>query len=314
MRLHDLVDTYIGFKRSLGLDFCSDAKVLRRFCRAMGDINVTDVQPEAVLAFIAGTGPVTANWRQKFSVLGGLYRYAIGRNFATTSPLPTVVPKLPPPLVPYIYSTHELKRLLVATDAIQTPRSLLRALTYRTLLLLLYGTGMRVGEALSLTLHDTDLVSHILTIRDTKFYKTRLVPIGPQLTSELIHYEHRRLKLPLPVGDSSAFFCNRTGYRLHHTEVNRLFRRIREVAGVHRESAARYQPRIHDIRHTSAQHRLIAWYRAGADVQRLLPQLATYLGHVDIGSTQRYLTMTPELLHEASLRFEQYTQPEVHHE
>ena len=314
MRLRDLVDTYIAFKRSLGMDFHSDAKVLRRFCRAMGDINVTDVQPEAVHAFIAGTGPVTANWRQKFSVLGSLYRYAIGRGFAATSPLPTAVPKFPPPLVPYIYSTSELKRLLAATDTLQTPRSLLRALTFRTLLLLRYGTGMRVGEALSLTLHDTDLASRILTVRDTKFFKTRLVPIGPQLTGALIHYEHRRLQLPLPAGDSSAFLCTRTGNRLHHTEVSKVFRRVREIAGVHRESTARYQPRIHDIRHTAAQHRLIAWYRAGADVQHLLPQLATYLGHVEIGSTQHYLSMTPELLHEASLRFEQYAQPEARHE
>jgi len=98
-----------------------------------------------------------------------------------------------------------------------------------------------------------------------------------------------------------------------YERVNKLFGRLRQAAAIQREPTARYQPRIHDIRHTAAVHRLIAWYRAGADVQRLLPQLATYLGHVEIRSTQRYLTMTPELLQQASVRFERYAQSEVHH-
>jgi len=314
MRLHDLVDTYVDFKRSLGMRFCSDAGVLRAFCRAVGEIDVADVKPEVVLAFIAGTGPVTAQWRQKFRVLGSFYSYALGRGFATTSPLPTTVPKLPPPLTPYIYCTDELKRLLAATDTLQTPKSPLQALTLRTLLLLLYGTGMRIGEALSLALYDFDLTNRVLTVRDTKFFKSRLVPIGPQLTRLLAAYARQRRQLPMPAGEASAFFATRTGNWLQYGNVGRLFRRARMVAGIRRESGARYQPRIHDMRHTAALHRLIAWYRAGADVQRLLPQLATYLGHVDVGSTQRYLSMTPELLHEASQRFEQYAQPETYHE
>jgi integrase len=89
-----------------------------------------------------------------------------------------------------------------------------------------------------------------------------------------------------------------------------LFRRLRQHAGVYREGNARNQPSLHDLRHTAAQHRLVAWYRSGCDVQRLLPQLATYLGHVDLSTTQYYLTMTPELLHEASQRFAHYAQPE----
>jgi integrase/recombinase XerD len=100
---------------------------------------------------------------------------------------------------------------------------------------------------------------------------------------------------------------------MDYKRVNKLFCRLRRCAKIQRESSARYQPRIHDIRHSAAVHRVIAWYRAGADVQRLLPQLATYLGHVDIAGTQRYLTMTAELLDEASLRFERYAQPGVRH-
>ena len=98
---------------------------------------------------------------------------------------------------------------------------------------------------------------------------------------------------------------------MDYRRVNKLFCRLRRRAEIRRECTARYQPRIHDIRHTAAVHRVIAWYRAGMDVQRLLPQLATYLGHVKIDYTQRYLSMTPELLHEASLRFERYARPGV---
>ena len=96
--------------------------------------------------------------------------------------------------------------------------------------------------------------------------------------------------------------------------AERAFVNLRNIAGISREDGARYQPRLHDLRHAMAVHRLVAWYREGADVQRLLPQLATYLGHVDVAATQRYLTMTPELLRQASRRFEGYAKPEVCHD
>ena len=313
MRLHDAIETYIEHKRSLGMRFCSDAAVLRSYGRAMGDIAVEEVRCESVLAFVSGTGPVTTRWGLKYRILRSFYRYMIGRGFTSISPLPTQVAKLPPPLSPYIYSVDELSRLVAACDALETLRSPLRALTMRSLLLLLYGTGMRIGEALSLTLQDVDLAGRLLTVRDTKFFKTRLVPIGPRLTVVLADYLLCRRQIPLPAGEASTFIATRTGIRLDYRIVNKLFGRLRKVAEIRRESTARYQPRIHDIRHTAAVHRVIAWYRAGEDVQRLLPQLATYLGHIDIASTQRYLSMTPELLHEASLRFERYARPEVRH-
>ncbi|NTU62882.1 MAG: tyrosine-type recombinase/integrase [Chloroflexi bacterium] len=313
MRLHDLVEAYIAYKRSLGLRYRSQVAVLRAYGRAMGDVTIEEVRPESVVAFIRGTGPVTARWMEHYRVLGGLYRYAISRGLATFSPMPANAPNPSPSFIPYIYTVDELKRLLAATDTLQTSLSPLLSLTMRSLLLLLYGTGMRIGEALSLTLQDVDLDKHVLTVRDAKFFKTRLVPIGPRLAMALADYVSRRYQLPLPDGAASAFLATRTGLHLDYKRVNRLFVRLRKVAGIHREHAARYQPRIHDIRHTAASHRIIAWYRAGMDVQRLLLPLSTYLGHVDIASTQRYLSMTPELLQEASLRFERYAQPEVHH-
>ncbi|ACC76525.1 tyrosine-type recombinase/integrase [Paraburkholderia caribensis] len=308
MKLRDMVNAYIDCQRSRGLSFCSDVKVLRFYCRTMGDVTVEEVRPESVLAFIAGCGPVTARWVQNYRILGRLYRYAIGRGLASVSPLPAQIPRLPPPLTPYIYSVAELERLLTATAVL--PK---QALTMRTLLLLLYGTGMRIGEALSLTIQDVDLLTRVIIIRDTKFYKTRMVPIGPRLTMVLADYLGHRSQLPLPAGDSSVFLSTRTGHRLTYAWINGQFRRVRQAADIRREDGARYQPRIHDIRHTAAVHRIIAWYRAGDDVQRLLPQLATYFGHVGVASTQQYISITTELMHEASLRFERYAQLEIRH-
>jgi site-specific recombinase XerD len=314
MKLAKVIQTYVCFKRSMGMHFHSEDCLLRAFSRAVGSVDISNVKPAAVQAFLKGKGPVTAVWGLKFRVLRSFYRFAISRGFATHSPLPTSLPQLPPPFVPYIYSTEELRRLVAATDVIDAPESPLQAPTVRTLLLLLYGTAMRIGEALSLTLNDVDLAQAVVTVRNAKFFKARLVPIGPKLTHELSIYEDRRRQLSLPQGDASSFFATRTGHRFRYQYAITLFQRVRRQAGVQRETGASYPPRLHDIRHTSATHRLIAWYRGGADVQKLLPQLATYLGHADISSTQLYLSMTPELLREAGTRFEQYANPEMRYE
>jgi integrase/recombinase XerD len=315
MSLHEVVEGYIAFKRALGVRLESEARVLRAFSRSMGDTDIEDVKPAAVLAFVAGAGPVTRTWKQKASVLRSFYRYAVGRGHAPSSPVPTTIPKFPPTRAPHIYSTDELKRLLAATEMLDTPQAPLRALAYRTLLCLLYGTGMRLNEALSLTLNDVDLADRLITVRNAKFFKTRWVPTGPKLTSALADYARQRVRrLPMPAGRDSAFFGTaRSGTRWHWVVAEELFRHLRKRAGVCREGDARNQPRLHDVRHTAAQHRLVTWYRSGQDVQRLLPQLATYLGHVDLSSTQYYIAMTPELLHEANLRFERYAQPENFH-
>ena len=314
MKLDTVVTGYITFKQGIGMRFRADAGVLRAFCRAMGDVESNAVDPQAVEAFLKGNGKVTAFWHQKYRVLRSFYRFAVARGTADTSPLPGVIPKNPAPLTPYIYSVDELRRMVLATDDLRSTASPLQAPTFRTLLLLLYGTGMRIGEALALCVSDVDLDSSLISVRDTKFYKTRLVPTGPNLTAQLVKYARQRRTLLLPQGKSSAFFATKTGHGLSYHRTNRLFRRIRELAQVRREADARYQPRIHDLRHTAAVHRVIAWYREGADVQRLLPGLATYLGHVDLKSTQRYLSVTSELLEQANLRFEEYATEENYHE
>jgi integrase/recombinase XerD len=307
MRLIEVIDAYVTLQRSLGMRFEAGRKLLRQFSREMGNPHIGQVRPEAVANFLRGTGALSATWTLKFSVLSGFYRFAINRGHVQSSPLPTSLPKLPPQQSPYVYSTDELQRLLDATSALHVGHSRLQAPMYRTLLLLLYGSGLRIGEALALTLRDVDLAERIIVVRNTKFFKTRLVPIGPKLAQELAAHVERRRRLPLPAGDDSSLFTTRTGRGWPYQHVITLFQRVRRAAGIDCPVGELRPPRLHDLRHTAAVHRVLAWYRSGEDVQRLLPQLATYLGHVDIKSAQRYLQMTPELLQEASQRFACYS-------
>ena len=311
MMLSALADQYVAFKQSMGMRFHTEARTLRSFCRTMGDIAVAEITADRVQAYIAGSGPVTRFWHRKHEVLRGFYRFAMARGYTASSPLPRIVPK-PPHFVPHIYSHDELQRLLDATAGCENPRCKLQPYTCRMLILLLYAAGLRISEALSLRSTHVDLTSGVLTIRESKFYKTRLVPMSPALTGALGEYVAQRAK-DHPTSLDTVLFLTRTGTPVARHTAENVFSRLRVRAGVLRHDGGRYQPRLHDLRHAFAVHRLVSWYRQGADVQRLLPQLATYLGHVHIAATQRYLTLTPELLHEASQRFERYAQGEEQH-
>lgn len=307
MKLSTLVCLYVSHKRALGHRFRAEEAILRAFGKAVGNKPVASVEAQAVLGFLKENGPITEYSVKKHRVLTGLYRFAMVRGFADLSPLPRTIPKpTVPAFVPYIFSHEELKRLLDAVPAACTVRVPIEEDVFRTLLLLLYGTGLRIGEALALTLNDVDLGQACLRVRMTKFFKSRLVPLGKDLTVALTRYEVRR-KERHGAAEDAPFFCFRDGSPLSRSATGRAFRRLRTHAGVVREGGGiRCQPRVHDLRHTAAVHRVIAWYHSGADLQNLLPKLATYLGHVDLASTQRYLTLTPELLKHASLRFERY--------
>jgi site-specific recombinase XerD len=179
----------------------------------------------------------------------------------------------------------------------------------RALLLLLYGAGLRISEALRLTLADCDLEQSLLTIRETKFYKSRLVPLGPDLSQALKLYLAARSERRHPAPAEAFLLVTRHSLPVSVQLAEDSFKRICRKVGVRRTDGSRFKPRLHDLRHAFAVHRLTACYREGEDVQRLLLQLSTYLGHVDLDSTQRYLTLTPELLGQASHRFEQYAAP-----
>jgi integrase/recombinase XerD len=311
---NDLVAQYVTFRRTLGERCKTNESILRSFCRSIGPRTpVAVIGADAVAAFLAGAGPVTSAWRIRYHALKGFFQFAISRGHLNRVPLPTVLPKQPPPFVPYIYSRDEIRRLLDAIPSFRRCRTGIEPETLRAILLLIYGAGLRGREALNLSVADVDLPNAILTVRNTKFFKTRLVPISRQLTGALTEYARWRKVTHPTAGDDKRFFLSKRGSAIHLDTLEDSFQRLREHAQVRRSDGARYQPRLHDLRHAFAVHRLTEWYRQGADVQRLVHHLSVYLGHAHLSATQVYLTMTPELLQQAGIRFERYARGEEDH-
>ena len=244
--------------------------------------------------------------------MNGLYRYAISRGLVGASPLPATTSSLPERSL--LIFTRLTNCADSSTPLLRRARKDLEPHTLRTILILLYGAGLRVSEGLRLTLADVDLAAALLIIRETKFHKTRMVPLGFDLHQALVQYTATRAAAGHSQSGTAPFFVLRRGGPVQRPLVESRFKGLRDYTDVKRVDGAHYQPRLHDLRHSFAVHRLISWYRQGANVQKLLPQLSTYLGHVHLSDTQVYLTMTPELLGEALTRFERYAWPEASHD
>ena len=200
MKLARAIEQYIALKRATGCRFGSAAVILRAFGCAAGPVDIADVEEQTVKAFLDGAGPVRSSWHNRHCAVAGLFRFALERGGVSRSPMPQHMPKRPPYATPYIYSTKELRRLLEATAVLDVRergngRRAMPALTFRTLIILLYGAGLRISEAVSLTVDDVDLSANILMLRETKFFKTRLVPVGLKIASVLKHYAEQRLNL-----------------------------------------------------------------------------------------------------------------------
>ena len=312
MTLSTCIQEYVRHRRSLGVHFHGEQVQLSAFVKAVGDIPLTAVDTEAVRRYVDGKGPVTRAWFSRFHTVAGFYRFAIAREYITRAPLPPRPPKPPAEFIPYIYSETDVRALLTAVDARHEEDWLVLPQTVRTLLLLLYATGLRISEALALTMADVDLREAILTIRETKFYKSRLVPIGADLVDVLVR--HRARQNAKACRADAPLLSDRHGRAISRQTAELVFKRVREQAGLERPACRTFRPRLHDFRHTFAMNRLVSWYREGKNVQRLLPHLSTYLGHCSVKETQRYLCMTSELTMEAGLRFLNYAIPGGPHE
>jgi integrase/recombinase XerD len=298
---------YIRHNRSLGKRFVAEKAILSAFRRSVGTVPLRGIRPAMIMRFVYRGGSAETIAR-KHRVLAGFFRYAVTRRRLTASPMPSFERKRGAALfTPYIFSEDELKRLLAAVPAATGPRSDIGADTLRTFVLLLYGAGLRRGEARRLKVKDVDLSQSLLHIRETKFFKTRIVPLSTSLSVALKAFVARRGAHGSRDG-GDLMFCKKDGTPLTDSALGSAFRRLRTLAGIKRDGGARSQPRLHDLRHSAAVHRVTSWYRSGADLNDLLPKLATYLGHKDLSGTQRYLTMTEELLAEASRRFEAFAQ------
>jgi integrase len=309
MKLSSAVENYLALKRSLGAVFSSDARILRSFSHALGDVPLEAITSEDCRKFCRGNGLPSRFWERKHGSLHGFFRYLVSRGFLASCSFKEPPPRIQRTFRPYIYSHVELGSLLKAISQEQSRRRLLEPETLRTIILLLYGAGLRAGEALRLRSCDVNFQERVLSIWGTKFFKSRLLPIGTDLAAALAVYAQQRQLVRSPHEHLSSFFVTRTGKTVRLGLLEAAFARLRERAGIRRPSTDRWQPRLHDLRATFAVHRLVAWYREGADLQTRLPLLSTYLGHINLSGTQAYLPMTHELLAEASGRFERYAQP-----
>jgi integrase/recombinase XerD len=204
---------------------------------------------------------------------------------------------------PYIYSPEEVRRLLDIARTYPSPRSPLRPISLYTMLVLTYCAGLRLGELARLNLADIDLQVGTITVRETKFFKSRILPLADSALSALREYLEARRKAKVPQSPESGLFWHDQGHARYtsHAIAGCLVDILRR-AGI-KPAKGKIGPRIHDLRHSFVVNRILQWYRAGINPQDKLPFLATYLGHRDIHSTLVYITVTQDILHQANERF-----------
>lgn len=312
MKLNQLINQYIAYRKSLGEKFKTNETYLKSFCKKIGrSVDIKDITEDMINDFLyKDTMTITSGWFVKHTALLGFYRYALTRHYVTTIPLPNILPKRPPPFIPYIYSQKELKLLFDTALNYQKNKSHISPYMVRVVLVLTYALGLRIHETLSIKLGDIDLDNSVLTIQQSKFYKSRLVPFNQEITEVIKDYLYWRKKQKQPHSSESALFIGKNKQPFNIETMREIFQRIREKSGIKRDDSATYQPRIHDLRHTFAVNRLKVWYQENKNVQQLLPVLSTYLGHKQLSYTTVYLSMTDDILREANLRFEQYARGE----
>jgi integrase/recombinase XerD len=292
MEIFVAVETYIDRKRSLGVTFEKAALNLRSFSKRVGDVPLETITPGQILRFLNGPRTSTVTWRVKYNLLKHFFEYWAARGILPALPMPVIRPPVPRTFVPYIYSRNEVRMLLGTARESQRPATCsIDSATLRIFLVFLYATGVFVGEALGLLQEDVDLKKGAITIRGSRFNRSRIIPIGADLQTKLQRYVTRfgRKRTLCPY-----FFLDKQGKAVSCHTLRATFQKLRRLAGIRRHDGAIYQPRMHDLRYTFAVHRLTSWFKQGANMNRLLPALAAYIGQVGLGSTERYLSMTPE--------------------
>lgn len=299
------VNDYLKLRRALGFQMRSQEEMLLQFARHM-DVSEPHgpLTIEAALSWANASHLSRSSRAKRLSAVRCFARYLAARDDRTEVPGRALVPKVCFRQRPHLYSPQELGQLLAATERLEPHYSLKRQL-YRTLFGLLACTGLRVSEALKLNADHADLQQGVLRIEQTKFKKSRLVPLHPTATQALRDYSQARYDRR-DVRDDSPFFINKRGNRLTYCAVRWNFDWLRDLLGWTQGNGDWPRPRIHDLRHTFACQRLLDWYREGEDVHHLIAALSTYLGHGKVTDTYWYLTSTPELLAIAGSRFEQF--------
>ncbi len=291
--LYAAMQQYVAVRRALGFKLRQHEGLLRDFAQFMEDRRQTTITIDLAVAW--ATAPILDHpytWKRRLSVIRNFARY-----FQTLDPATEVPPsdhlayRYQRP-VPFLYTDDEIRALIgAAADLFPS----FRAVTYQTLIGLLAATGMRLGEALRLNLSDVSGSAHELTIRFTKFGKSRIVPVHPTVADALEVYRRHRNTYAHRRPPTESFFLSLRGTRLHDGVVHKTFRvLVREVGLAPRAGSG--VARIHGLRHTFTVATIRDWYATGQPVASQLPLLSAYLGHVNPVSTYWYLQTTPELL------------------
>jgi len=302
--LGDSLETYLALRRGLGSELRRPGAYLRRFVEFLDREGVAVITTKLALRWATAPANATpATWAGR---LDDVRRFAAWQS--ATDPRTEVPPRglLPDRYrrrPPYIYSDDEVERIV--REAARLPSLLgLRAHTYATLFGLLAATGLRLGEALALDRDDVDLRAGVLAIRRAKFGKSRFVPVHESARTALQrHAKQRDLLLPRPA--SPAFLLSERGTRVTQCSARYNFVVVSRAIGLRPPANGHHHgrgPRLHDMRHRLAAMTLVRWYREGRDVERELPKLSTYLGHVHVADTYWYIEAVPELLRLATER------------
>lgn len=304
-RLRTLVDEYLTVRRGLGFGLETPGWLLRSFARFADRIGhpgpvTTNL---AVQWALASRSRDPAQATRRLSALRPFARYCAVFDAATEIPPMGLLGRLPRYKPPHVYSATEIAAVL-QQGRLLLPRHGLRPRTYVTFFSLLISTGLRLSEACHLTCDDVDLAAGVLTVRESKFRKSRLVPLHPTTTQALICYAaYRDACRGAP--RSEHFFVTDRASALTRAAVEKTFSRIRQRLAWSTEGRTR-RPRIHDFRHTFAARRLLRWAEEGADLHHQILALSTYLGHAKVTDTYWYLSAVPELMALTALRFERF--------
>ena len=313
------VEHYLAERRRLGFSGRTQTYALRSFARHVQTVGYRGPLTVEVMAEWArcdshgSTNPLT--WARRLKQLRTFLRWLQQFEPRTEIPDDAIFGRLPERLAPHVYSEQEIVDLLAAARRLG-PAPGLRGVVYETLFGLIASTGMRISEALALRNEDVDLKYGMLTIHQTKFGKSRQVPMHPSTVEALRRYCCIRDLAGDFAHDGAPLFIGtrgrRRGLRLDSRQVHRIFAALREQLGWHNRGA-HHAPRIHDLRHAFIVRRIMLWQAQGVDVDQAMLSLSTYVGHAMVTNTYWYLSAVPELMALAAGRFESFlSQPEVH--
>lgn len=300
--LQDRLVDYLALRRSLGHKLATAGRDLERFVVYLDHVGAQTVTLAATLAFVLDpdVDPVSSIGVKRLAAVRGFARHLSGIDPATEIPPAGLVSYRARRRVPHLFTDDEINLLMATTAAsARTPQ---RSAMLQALIALLAVTGMRVGEAIRLERADIDWNEAVITIRATKFGKSRQVPVSTSTIDGLSVYARVRDNAH-PEPAASNVFISGNGTPVAYSHFCLTFRRAIDTAGIG-DPARERRPRIHDLRHSFAVRTLVGWHRDGLDVGALLPRLSTYLGHREPRYTYRYLTATPELLGHAATMLE----------